>query len=143
MVSKKVETIPEVDNSKILVENIARYEFGADWGSVISNVDTSGVQVEDNRVVTVRVSTYESLMTLSEVARVAFRFDVDLDALDNCENLVAGRPNSDWTIIRTWWFEINDSDRNEGNSYPGSTPKGVKLRFFYSDTRKAHSVHYR
>lgn len=123
------------EGSRTLVENIARREYGSDWRSAVPSVDARGLHADTNRVVVAKVNSYTALELLGEQATSAFGFDVNGNLIDS-ESHVAGKPDGQWTIVRTWWFEINNADRGDPGLYPGATPKGVKLRFVYSETRK-------
>jgi len=124
----------DVGAAHTLIENIARFNFGADWHVVISETDISSLHSDsENKVIVARVNNYTNLEILGETATSEFGFVIDKNLI-HISDVVTGTPHGTWKITRTWWFDL------EGTEEPaimgiGNTPKGVPLRFMYSESR--------
>lgn len=128
----------EENRTKFLVEEIARSAYRENWYMHIKDIDVRSLFADENRIVIVDVSSYFDLEMMGEAAYL-MGFTLDGKVI-NSNSYVEGQPRHvEWKVTRTWWFTLTDADKGDPTICPYATPKGVQVRFVYSETRKANA----
>lgn len=128
----------EVESVHLLVENIARRVFGADWAHVLRGIDTGQMKDPINSKVVVKVRSLSDLELLHEAIVSSFGFNAEFSN----QNTATG-DTGNWLITRSWSSGIKNSDRAWGSNtdpWTGATPPGVRLVFNYTESRVASPI---